>query len=176
MFGGPAFSAQKFQKLISSVTGRGSDGVKKALVGINKGGLFSQGAKVADAKKIMGQLRAKGLIKNSGEAADTFRRAERAVAAAARVHESEIRRDRLAEFRQERAANADSVVRQQAHSVSVSDKTVTNHTVSINQKIDRSVSDGGPVAAKVSASALTQSQARATAGPMASKLIDIPLD
>ncbi len=181
----PKFSAQRFQSVLKTALGRGGDSVQSAMTHIGAQGMLKTGATARDAKEILRKLEKTGAISDHGRAMREYDRQERVAVASARMHDTEVRHDRLTELHVGQAADAagrganqgmdvgkgrgsDSVVREQAHGVSIlGGQNLNNHSVGIGQAIANKSVGGGLVVG---------SHGPITPVQLAKPLLDIPFD
>lgn len=142
---GPRFSANKFQNVLKSALGTGATGVQKALTHIGAQKSLQSVTTVKDAKKILSKLESSGAVGDARRAREVMRKAERVASVADRMQQQQLKEQRLVELDSGRPMYKDSVVRQQAHGVSISGET-NSHSVSISQSTNKPVNSTKPAA------------------------------
>lgn len=113
---GPHFTAQKFQSVLKTALGKGTDGVAKAMLHIGAQKMLKGNVSTKDAKAVLQKLQRTGAIADKGLANREFGRQERVANQVSNAHNEDIKKMRLDELRNVQAAT-NGVVRQQAHSV-----------------------------------------------------------
>lgn len=126
---GPRFSANRIQSVLKSALGVGSDGVRSALSRIGKQDVLgsSRLTSVKDARVILKKLESTGAVSDVTHARNEFRKAERVAETIDRVRKEANKTEFLSQRN-----SAESVVREQLHSVSISeDANRTKRAVSV---------------------------------------------
>lgn len=133
---GPRFSAQKFTQVMQNALGaKGSGAVRQALTHLGAQRLLQNGATVKDVREVISKMKKEGTVQDADHAERVLKTEERIAARVQQNRETERRKDYVAEYMAASQAAGDSVVREQAHGVSIiSDKSSGQHLVSIGQK------------------------------------------
>ena len=160
---GPKFSATKLTGILKTALGTNSGGVAKAMLHLGAQKMLKTGASVKDAKALIQKLERGGTLGDKGLAHREFDRQERVANQISRARNDDLKKQRVDDLRQAQAN--DSVVRQQAHSVSAISDRQGQHSVTAG---------GGARQAGLagSTSSSASSVSRASTGPV--QLVQTP--